>query len=68
VASPGSDDGQVLSQAAVEQRLILTFDKDFGELAFRSRLPAGSGIDPVPLLGRISRAVGVTTDGRDLDS
>src|SRR5664280_2573276 len=67
VASPDSDDRQVLSQAAVEQRLILTFDKDFGELAFRSGLPAGSGVDPVPLFGRISRAVGATTGGRDLD-
>lgn len=44
VASPGSDDHQVLSQAAVERRLILTFDKDFGELAFRSGLPAGCGV------------------------
>ena len=44
VASPGSDDSHVLLQAAAEQRLILTFDKDFGELAFRSGLPASCGV------------------------
>lgn len=27
-----------------EQRIIVTFDKDFGELAFRLGLPASSGI------------------------
>ena len=29
--SPGSSDDQVLSLAQNEQRLLLTFDKDFGE-------------------------------------
>lgn len=32
------------ARAQAEARLILTFDKDFGELAFRTRLPAASGI------------------------
>jgi hypothetical protein len=27
-----------------DQRVLLTFDKDFGELAWRSGLPAGSGV------------------------
>lgn len=44
VLAPGSDDHQVLARAVQEQRVILTFDKDFGELAFRSGLPAGSGV------------------------
>jgi predicted nuclease of predicted toxin-antitoxin system len=48
--SPGIDDQQVLAIAQVEQRLLLTFDKDFGELAFRAQLPAKSGI----ILFRIS--------------
>ena len=42
--SPGSTDGAVLAQAQEENRILITFDKDFGELAFRQRLPASSGI------------------------
>lgn len=30
--------------AQAESRIIVTFDKDFGELAFRSGLPATSGV------------------------
>ncbi|MFH1176745.1 MAG: DUF5615 family PIN-like protein [Acidobacteriota bacterium] len=40
----GSTDREVLDRANREARLVLTFDKDFGELAFRHRLPASSGI------------------------
>ncbi len=42
--SPGVDDQTVLKRAVTENRILLTFDKDFGELAFRSKLPATSGI------------------------
>ena len=42
--APGSQDIQVLERAQQENRILLTFDKDFGELAFRSRLPASCGI------------------------
>jgi predicted nuclease of predicted toxin-antitoxin system len=41
---PGSSDQSVLAWAAREKRIVLTFDKDFGELAYRSGLPASSGI------------------------
>ena len=34
-AAPGSSDNEVVRLARAEGRLILTFDKDFGELAFR---------------------------------
>ncbi len=40
----GATDIQVLSRAQGELRVLLTFDKDFGELAFRERLPAACGI------------------------
>jgi len=40
----GSSDQQVLRRAQEEDRLLVTFDKDFGELAFRFELPASSGI------------------------
>ena len=44
ITAPGSDDESVLAQAQAESRVLLTFDKDFGELAFRSKLPASSGV------------------------
>jgi predicted nuclease of predicted toxin-antitoxin system len=40
----------VLQRAQAEDRIVVTFDKDFGELAFRAKLPAASGI----ILFRIS--------------
>ena len=40
----GSTDPQVLAIAIRERRILLTFDKDFGELAARSPLPAGCGV------------------------
>jgi len=41
---PGSTDRLVLERAQSEKRLLLTFDKDFGELAFRFGLPIESGV------------------------
>ena len=41
---PGTVDEGVLARARREGRILVTFDKDFGELAFRSRLPADSGV------------------------
>ena len=42
--APGISDHDVLKLAQVERRILLTFDKDFGELAFRVGLPSSSGI------------------------
>lgn len=42
--APGSTDDVILARARAEQRVLVTFDKDFGELAFRARLPATCGI------------------------
>ena len=43
-ASPGIDDRAVLQRAVIEKRILVTFDKDFGELAFRHGLPAACGV------------------------
>lgn len=40
----GKADEVILQRAQDELRLVVTFDKDFGELAFRWGLPAGCGI------------------------
>jgi predicted nuclease of predicted toxin-antitoxin system len=42
--APGSKDEDILALAVREEIIILTFDKDFGELAWRAGLPASSGI------------------------
>jgi len=42
--APGSTDRQVLARAISEDRVLLTFDKDFGELAFHQGISASSGI------------------------
>jgi predicted nuclease of predicted toxin-antitoxin system len=42
--APGSADEDVLARAQAELRVLLTFDKDFGELAFSRRLPAACGV------------------------
>lgn len=41
---PGANDADVLSRAAAERRLLITHDKDFGEMAFRNGLPADCGV------------------------
>jgi predicted nuclease of predicted toxin-antitoxin system len=42
--APGSNDRDVLARAVAEDRVLLTFDKDFGELAFHAGLPATSAV------------------------
>ncbi len=42
--APGSSDQEILARAVAESRILLTLDKDFGELAYRSKLPASCGI------------------------
>ncbi len=43
-STPGIDDEEVLNRAEIEERIVLTFDKDFGESAFHRKLPASCGI------------------------
>jgi predicted nuclease of predicted toxin-antitoxin system len=42
--APGSSDPAVLARAVREGRILLTFDKDFGDLAFHAGLPASCGV------------------------
>jgi len=43
-ASPGLADPDVLALAVAEGRVLITFDKDFGQLAFHHGLPASCGV------------------------
>src|SRR5439155_11165576 len=53
----GAKDRDVLARAHSEARLVVTFDKDFGELAVRHRLPAASGVVLFRLRGRAVAAL-----------
>lgn len=50
-AMTGAADRKVLERAQLEARLVVTFDKDFGELAVRAGLPAASGVVLLRLRG-----------------
>ena len=65
---PGESDQEVLARAQRERRILLTFDKDFGELAWRASLPAESGIVlfrlPMPAPARVGEALAGILAGR----
>jgi predicted nuclease of predicted toxin-antitoxin system len=42
--SPGIEDTEVLGLATAEQRVIVTFDRDYGELIYRLGLKPPSGV------------------------
>jgi len=42
--TPGVTDAQILQRAERERRVILTFDRDYGELIFRHRLGRPAGV------------------------
>ncbi len=42
--APGASDRTVLSHAAAQDRILITFDTDFGELVFRYHEPAIAGV------------------------
>jgi predicted nuclease of predicted toxin-antitoxin system len=48
---PKAEDESILAAAQTQQRLVLTHDKDFGELAFRFGLPAACGVLLIRLSG-----------------
>jgi predicted nuclease of predicted toxin-antitoxin system len=42
--APGIGDVAVLAMAMAERRILVTFDKDFGELTTRASVPAACGV------------------------
>lgn len=44
VLAPGSSDEEVLRRAVSEKRVLVTFDKDFGELVFHRRMASPPGV------------------------
>lgn len=61
----GMPDSEILKRAADEGRIVLTADKDFGELVFRSGHPIPAGVillrlpsgDPTELTERACRVI-----------
>jgi predicted nuclease of predicted toxin-antitoxin system len=68
--APGSSDKDVLERAVEESRVLLTFDKDFGELAWQRQLPASCGVilfrlampSPAEIGRTIARIIGERSD------
>lgn len=69
----GSNDVEVLERAAREDRVILTFDSDYGELIFRRKLPSPRGVlffrvgpltplDPALRILQLLNASGISLD------
>ena len=56
--APGAPDSDVLEWAVRDARVLLTFDKDFGELAWRRGLPATCGIILLRIAMPDARAAG----------
>jgi predicted nuclease of predicted toxin-antitoxin system len=67
--APGLLDSEVLRRAAMEGRILLTFDKDYGDLAHRSEtaiMPAGIVLirSPVPRTREACRDLARVIAGR----
>lgn len=63
----GLRDSDVLALARDEDRILITFDRDFGELVFRHRLPPPSSIVYLRRRGSSTRSVVATTIALLLD-
>jgi len=72
--NPGLADPRVLDQARREDRILITFDRDFGELVFARGAPAFPGViylrfvprsptEPAQLLEELAARAGLTFAG-----
>jgi len=72
--SPGISDAAVMEIAHVEKRIVVTFDRDYGELVFHRQLPLPGGVlylrflprsplEPAEYLARLI-AAGIKLEGR----
>jgi predicted nuclease of predicted toxin-antitoxin system len=57
IDAPGSSDPAVLRRATADERVLITLDKDFGNLAVRHGLPASSGVVLIRVGGSAPPAV-----------
>jgi hypothetical protein len=69
IAAPRTSDRDVLAWAVGEDRVLLTFDKDFGELARASALPSTCGVVlfrmPMPRPGDVGQRLADLITARD---
>lgn len=70
--SPGISDEEVLRRARDENRIIVTFDRDYGELVFHRRLSAPAGVSylrfhPKSPLEAAEYVAGLTAGGMELE-
>lgn len=69
IAAPGAADREVLAWAAREERVLLTFDKDFGELARGAALPRTCGVVllrmPMPKPDEVGERLAALIGARD---
>jgi predicted nuclease of predicted toxin-antitoxin system len=67
--APGTTDPEMLAWASRDERILLTFDKDFGELAKGSALPPACGVVllrmPMPRPGDVGRQLAGLIMSRD---
>ena len=68
-AMPGAPDPLVLDRARAEGRILVTFDKDFGELVYRAGQRASMGVIlfriPQPSGAAVARQVVATLQSRN---
>lgn len=73
IVAPGAPDERVLELARGEGRVLLTFDKDFGELILKRGASASHGVvlfrlplaRPDELVARVAAALAARTDWAD---
>lgn len=69
---PGASDEAVIEWARQEGRIVVTFDRDYGELVFHHRLPPPAGVlymrfDPESLIEPAAFIARLQEDGVELE-